>query len=167
MSIVNTKSTAITNADETQPRAYTQSWIERGDAKIAVGKVEVAAADDDTSVYRLVRISSGARVHKIELLSDAIAGGTDYNLGLYKPAYTGQGAVVDDNLFGDALDFSSGNTVPVEVTFDQTDIADIEKRVWELLGLAADPHTEYDICLTAVTAGTGAGTIAMRVEFVL
>ena len=30
--------------------------------------------------------------------------------------------MVDENLIGDALDFSSGNTVPVEVTFDQIDI---------------------------------------------
>ena len=62
MAIANTKSTAITNADETQPRAYTQSWIERGDAKFAVAEVEVAAADDNNSVYRFVRISSGARI---------------------------------------------------------------------------------------------------------
>lgn len=167
MAVVNTKSTAITNADEAQPRVQTQSWIERGSPVIAVGTVEVAAADDDTSVYRLVRIPSGARIHKVELMSDAITGATDYNLGLYKPAYTGGGIVVDDNLIADALDFSSGNTVPVEVTFDQIDIDDIEKRVWELLALSADPHTEYDIALTSVTNGTGAGTISIRVTYVL
>lgn len=167
MAVANTKSTAIANADATQPRVQTQSWIERGSPIIAVGTVEVAVADDDNSVYRFARIPSGARVHKIELMSDAIAGATDYNLGLYKPAYTGGGAVVDDNLFADALDFSSGNTIPVEVTFDQVDIANIEKRVWELLGLTADPHTEYDLALTGIVAGTGAGTISMRVTYIL
>lgn len=167
MAVANTKSTAVANADEMQPRVQTQSHIQAGSSVVSVGTVEVAAADSDNSVYRLVRVSSGARVHKLEFMSDAIAGGTDFNLGLYKPANVGNGAVVDDNLFADALDFSSGNTVPVEVTFDQIDIDDIEKRVWELLGLASDPHTEYDVALTGITVGTGAGTISVRVEFVL
>ena len=166
MAVANTKSTAISNADESQPRVQSQSWIERGQLIVAVGTLEVAAADDNNSVYRLARVPSGARIHRIELLTDAITGGTDYNLGLYKTAING-GAVVDDNLFGDALDLSSGNTVPVEVTFDQLDKADIEKRVWTLLGLSADPHTEYDLALIGITAGTGAGTISLRLEYVL
>src|SRR3990167_1747900 len=167
MAVVNTKSPAISRADERQPRVDTPSHIQAGSPVIAVGTVEISSADDDTSVYRFVRIPSGARVNKIEALTDAITGGTDYNLGLYKPADVGGGAVVDDNLFADALDLSSGNTIPVEVTFDQQDIADIEKRVWELLGLSADPHTEYDVALTAVTAGTGAGTVSLRMTYVL
>jgi hypothetical protein len=111
-------------------------------------------------------------VNKIELMSDAITGGTDYNLGLYKTAGNGGGVVsvasVDkDNLFADALDLSGGNTIPVDVTFDQIGIESIEDRVWELLGLSADPHTEYDLCLTGITVGTAAGTISLRVEYVL
>lgn len=173
MAVANTKSTAITNADATQPRVYTQSWIEKGQPIVAVGTVEVAAADDNDSVYRFVRIPSSARVHKVEVLSDAITGGTDYNLGLYNPATRLSGVVLTvasvarDNFFADALDLSGGNTVPVEVTFDQIDLADIQKRVWEILGLTADPMVEYDIAMKAVTVGTGAGTISVRVTYVV
>lgn len=166
MSIVNTKSVSITNADEIQPRVDTPSWIQAGSPVVSVGTVEIAAADDDGSVYRLVRVPSGARIHKIEFVSDAITGGTDFNLGVYKPAAVGSGVVVSESLFGDALDFSSGNTIPVETTFDQVDLANIEKRLWELLGLSSDPHTEYDIALTATTVGTGAGTVSIRVTYV-
>lgn len=174
MGTANTKATGITNADATQPRVQGQNWIQGGDAKVAVGTVEVAAADDDNSVYRFIRVPSRARVHKIELMSDAIAGGLDYNLGLYKPANVGGGAVArnaaddadQDNLFADALDLSTGNTVPVDVTFGNLDIADIEKRLWEILGYTADPFLEYDICLTGITVGTGAGTISLRGEWV-
>lgn len=166
MATANTKSSTITLADESQPRVFGPSHIERGQPVIAVGTVEVAAADDNNSVYRFVRIPSGARVHKVELVSDAITGGTDYNFGLYKPASLG-GAVVSESFFADALDLSIGNTVPVEITFDQIDIANIEKRVWDLLSLTADPHTEYDICAKGITVGTGAGTISLRVTYVL
>jgi hypothetical protein len=166
MGTANTKSSAITLADESQPRVYAQSVVERGQPIVNVGTVEVAAADDNDSIYRLVRLPSGARVNKIELATDAIAGGTDYNLGLYKTAANG-GAAVSESLFGDALDLSIGNTVPVEVTFDQVDLADIQKKLWELLALASDPHTEYDLALKGVTVGTGAGTISLRVEYVL
>lgn len=166
MAVANTKASAISLADESQPRVYSQSWVERGQPIVSVGTVEIAAADDNNSVYRFVRIPSGARVHKIEIMCDAITGGTDFNLGVYRTATNG-GAVVDDNLFADALDLSAQVTVPVEITFDQVDIINIEKRVWELLALTADPHTEYDICLTGITVGTGAGTVSLRVTTVV
>lgn len=174
MAAANTKSTAISNADATQPAVEGKSWIRGTNSWVAVGVVEVAAADDDNSVYRFVRVPSGARITKLELASDAIAGGTDYNLGLYKPAAVGGGTVVKnssdtavDNLFCDALDLSAGNTVPVNVLHDQIDLADSEKRLWELLGFSADPFTEYDICLTGITVGTGAGTIKLAAEWVI
>lgn len=167
MAVANTKSTAITNADATQPRVQTQSWIQKAEVFATVATVEVAAADDDASVYRMVRVPSSARIHSIEIVSDAITGGTAYDVGVYKVAGDAAGAVVDADLFADGLDLSAGNTVPVDITFAARDIADIEKRLWELLGLSADPHKEYDICLTADTVGTGAGTISLRVEYVI
>lgn len=167
MGVANTKSTAVTNADTSQPHTQSPSYIEKGAVLVSVGTVEVAAADDNGSVYRLARVPSSARVHRIDIVSDAIAAGTVYDVGVYKTAQNAGGVVVDADLFAANLDLSAGNTVPVDITFAARDIADIEKRVWELLGLSADPHIEYDICLTGDTVGTGAGTISLRVEFVL
>lgn len=163
MAVANTKSTAITNADATQPRVQGQTWIQGALPWVAVGTAEVAAADDNDSVYRFLRVPSGARIHKLEIASDAITGGSDYNFGVYKPG----GAIVSGSLFADALDMSIGNTVPVEITFAAVDLADAEKRLWELLGLSADPMVEYDICATGITVGTGAGTILLRAEWVI
>jgi hypothetical protein len=175
MAVANTKSTAVTNADATQPRVQGQTWVQGAQPTVAVATVEVAAADDNDSVYRFVRVPSNARIHRLELMTDAIAGATDYNLGLYKPANVGGGAVAkdatgntsQDNLFADALDLTVGNTVPVDVLHAQVNIADCEKRLWELLGYTADPFLEYDIAATGITVGTGAGTISLRAEWVV
>jgi hypothetical protein len=166
MGVANTKSTGITNGDARNPRVIGSSWFQGAQLDGAVGTVEVAAADDNDSVYRLVRISSSARPHSLRLLSDVIAGGTAFHVGLYKTLENG-GAEVDADFFAASLNLSSGNTVPVEVLFANLfDIDDIEKRLWEALGLAVDPFTEYDICLTGATVGTGAGTISLIAEWV-
>ena len=44
-------------------------------------------------------------------------------------------------------------------------VAKIEKRVWELLGLSADPQLDYDLALTGDTVGTAAGSVSLRVRF--
>ncbi len=163
MAVANTKSTAITNADAS-PRVPNTGFFDGGGMQYAVGTVEVAAADDNNSVYRFARIPSGVRVHKIEILNDAITAGTDYNLGLHAPATDG-GAAVDDNLWGDAIDMSSARIVPLDATFEALDIANIEKRVWEALGLSEDPFLEYDVTLTGITVGSAAGTISVRVAY--
>lgn len=165
MGVVNTKSNAVTNGDAT-PKVMNNSYIDGGMLREKVGFDEVAAADDDTSVYRFVRVSSGARISSIEILNDAITGGTDYDVGLHETEANG-GAAVDANLFADAIDIAAGNTAWLDVTFEALNIDKIEKRVWEALGLTEDPGTEYDVTMTGSTVGTGAGTIAMRVRFVV
>ena len=168
MATANTKSTGITNADATQPRIVGQDWIQGATPKVAVGTVEVAAADDNGSVYRFVRVPSGARIHRVEVVSDAITAGTDFDVGLYNPANVLAGVVVDADFFVASIDLSAGNTVPVGVTHGNViGVELIESRLWELLGLTADPFKEYDVCMTGDTVGTGAGTISVRVEWVV
>jgi hypothetical protein len=165
MAVANTKSTAITNADAS-PRVPNSSYLEAGVLRVAVGTVEVAAADDDGSVYRFCRIPSGARVQRIQILNDALTGATVYDVGLYKTAADG-GAAADADVFATNVDISAGNAVPLDVTFEALDIIKIEKRAWEILNLTSDPFLEYDVCMTGDTVGSGAGTISMRVEYTL
>lgn len=164
MAVADTKSTAVSNADINQPRVQTQSWIEKANIFAGVATVEVAAADDDGSVYRMLRVPSGCRIHKLEILSDAIAGGTAFDVGVYADH---DGDVVDADLFAANVDLSAGNTQPIDVTFHTLDISKIEQRLWELLGLEKDPFVNYVICLTGDTVGSGAGTVSMRVEYAI
>lgn len=162
MGVANTKSTAITNADATQPRVINPSYLAGGVLKISSGIAEVAAADDNGSVYRMVRLPSNAVIYRLEVLNDVIAGGTAYDVGIYRTAIDGAAAVNDD-VFADAIDMTMARTLPLDAMFEVLGIENVEKRLWELAGLTADPMIEYDLCFTADTVGTGAGTLAMRV----
>jgi hypothetical protein len=159
MGVANTKSTFVTNCDAA-PVLPTAAYISHARLREQAAKLEVAAADDATSVYRLFRVRSDWRISEVLLASDAITGLDDVNVGVYDTAANG-GAVVNENLFADDLDLSSGLTW-TDVTYETTatNIDKVEKQLWELLGLSADPQKEYDICVTAIADPAGAGTIA-------
>lgn len=118
----------------------------------------VAAADDDGSVYRIGRIASNAIVYDIVIACTAITGGTDWDLGLYE---TDLGPVVDADLFMD------GQTLAVASRsldgMSNVAVADLNKRVYELLGLSSDPCKVYDLALTANTVGSADGSVAVKV----
>ena len=166
MATANTKSTAVSNRDAS-PRVPSPAHLVRGPLFEAVGTVEIAAADDNGSVYRMARLRSSDRVSQLTVFYDLITGGSSFGLGLYRTADDG-GAVVDADLFGSALDFTiAPSAAGSEVAFESaaTDIAKIEKRLWELLGLSADPQVDYDIAFTGNTVGSAAGTLSLRVRF--
>lgn len=168
MATANTKSTAVSNRDAS-PRVPSPAHLVRGPLFEAVGTVEIAAADDNGSVYRMARLRSSDRVSQLTVFNDVIAGGSGFDLGLYRTADDG-GAVVDADLFASTLDFTTAPTVPAagsDVVFESaaTDIAKIEKRLWELLGLSADPQVDYDIAFTGNAVGSAAGTVSLRVRF--
>ena len=45
-------------------------------------------------------------------------------------------------------------------------LADVEKSLWQALGLAADPGKQYDIAVTLTAAAGSAGTIALKMQYV-
>ncbi len=167
MAVVNTKSTMITNADAT-PLVINSPIIDKGNLFESIGSVEVAAADDDTSVFRMVRLPSGARISQILFANDAITGGTGYDFGLYRSAKD-DGAVVDDDLFLSGVDFSSARAQWTDLMFESAsfDHADVENKLWEHLSLSEDPFFDYDLCFTGDTVGTGAGTLTVMVRWVI
>jgi|DEB0MinimDraft_3_1074331.scaffolds.fasta_scaffold19566_2 hypothetical protein len=164
MAVVNTKSSAISNADAS-PAVLNSPRVVGGFLRESVGTVEVAAGDDDGSVFRFVRVPSNARISTVEYANDAITAGTDYDLGVYDTADAG-GAVVSVNLFGDALDLSSAHAF-TDATYETTatNISKVDQELWQLLGLTSDPSKDYDICATGVTVGSAAGTISLRVRY--
>jgi hypothetical protein len=166
MAAVNTKSTLITNADA-DPRVLSAPHL-GGQVRGFAATVEVAAADDNASVFRMFRVHSSWRVQQLLLFNDAITSGTQYDVGLYQTAANG-GAVVDADCWANNVTMVSarGATGPLDLTFATLNIDKIEKTVWEVAAVAvttllADPNRWYDICLTADAAGSGAGTISMN-----
>lgn len=169
MGVVNTKATAITNMDQIFPRVQSSPTITKGSLFCAAGQLAVAATDSSGSVYRFCRIPSSARIHNLEIFSDAISGFTSGTVGLYNPQDSGgnAGAVVSGALFGTGIDFSVAQTEPYDVIFNNLSIANIEKRVWELLGLSADPFIPYDVCIVGTTLSSSSGNLAMRMAYAI
>jgi hypothetical protein len=170
MGVANIKSTIVTKLDAV-PRGSVPLALAGARLREQVATVEVAAADDNNSVYRFFRVHSSWRVSALLLLNDAIASGTAFDIGVYETAENG-GAVVDADLYGSDVSMASARaaTGPVDLTYEALNVDQIEKSLWQLLatalGVTADPKREFDICLTADTVGTAAGTISMRLQYV-
>lgn len=164
MAVANTKSNIIANADN--PTAtLSQAHLAGSSVRHPVAKVEVLAADDNGSVYRMFRVHSSERINSLSLLNDAITAGTSFDAGLHDTEANG-GAVVQKDLFATAVDLSSARVAPLDITFEALNIDKAELMIWELLGLAADPNKYYDLTLTANTVGTADGTIVTRASIV-
>lgn len=173
MAVVNTKSTQITNDDiQNQPVIWNDRRAANGTIREAVATVEVAAADEDGSVYRFVRVHSSWRPSRLTLFNDAIAGATDYDLGLYytdgdwRRFNSTKDKFIDVNCFADGIDLTIASPVGFECLFQSNDIANIGKTFWEIGGLTADPGIFMDICITANTVGTAAGTLSLAAQYV-
>lgn len=167
MGVVNTKATAVSNADAS-PRIPNTSFIEGAPIIESAGTVETTATDAEASTYRFCRVRSGDRLSELLFANDSIddgggsAGEVYMDIGLYKTAGDG-GAVVDADLFVSAVDVYIARAQLTDLHFESgsTDKSKVEKRIWELLGLDSDPFLEYDICATANNAPGSAGTMSM------
>ena len=156
----NTNSVLINNAMAQPPLpnpAYLAGAFIR---EMVVPPMTVGAADTTGSTYRLCRIRSSSRISSISIINAAMAGTTAVSVGLYQ---INTGPVVSVALFGSAISLAAASTAvgtPVALP-----LAQFGQRVWEALGLAADPGVEYDIVITT-TAQTGvAGTLGLKLTW--
>lgn len=165
MAVVNTKATAVSNADSTPP-VINPHYAEKATPRVTPFKVAVAAADDDNSVFRLARLKSSAVILNVPVVNSAITGGTSYNLGFYQTAANGGAIVGSGNQLATAVDMSAARAAPLDLRFEAAAVTTMGQRVWELLGLTEDPQRDYDLCLTGATVGTAAGDIAGYVGYI-
>jgi hypothetical protein len=131
--------------------------------KVAWGHASVAAADEDGSVYRVFKsLPAGIVIFKIEVDTDSITSGTDYDIGLHE---TDLGAVVDKDVFTDGDDWSTGaNNIDGMQTLA---IENRSKQLFEHAGhTVATKKLAYDLTITANTVGSAAGDIIVRIYFV-
>ena len=170
MAVELLSSTCITNSDATPP-VVNAIRLQGGRIKRSVGVKDVSATASIASIVRLVRVKSSDVIDRVLLSCDAITSAAG-DIGIYDVARVNSGAVVDVDFFASAQSLAAA-LVNTDVTHeaDPTDagagygLADVEKPLWQALGLTADPGKEYDIAVTLTAAATAAGTIALRVYY--
>ena len=128
---------------------------------------EVAAADDNNSVYRVFPDVNPELIPvQINVYNDAITGGTDYDLGLYERGIGG--AVIDQDVLAATLNMSSGASLGSPKNgLGALNVADVEKALHQLVSQnIGSLKGGYDICVTAPTVGTAAGTITVEMFYI-
>jgi hypothetical protein len=170
MAVVNVKATAVLNADAT-PQANISPKISGGRLRELVGTFEAVSGDSIASTYRLGRVKSGDRISRVLLSCDAITTCAG-DVGLYDIAAVNSGAVVDADFFASAQSLATA-VQNLDVTHEALgtgnqfgEIANVEKPLWQALGLAADPMKYYDIVVTLTAAAGSAGTISLKTQYV-
>jgi len=166
MAVENKYVSANLEAEKHETAAFTH-----GDKTLyGVAIAEIAAADDDGSVYRLFKnVPADYIPAKIEIACDAITGGTDFDLGFYKQTVGGvAGDVVDADKLADGIDLSSAVAFASAIDGLQTlNIDEAQERIYTLAGDTLNDHElGYDIALTGNTVGTAAGTVTVKAWFV-
>lgn len=165
MAVVNTKATALTNSDATPP-VLNNPTIQHQFVREAVGTLEAVSGDSIGSTYRLARVRSNARISAVILANDAITTSAA-NIGIYRTADDG-GAVVAADLFGSAVSLATASTgTDVTHASGVFGVEDVEKPLWQALGLSSDPGVDYDIVATLTAAAGSAGTVSVKVRYVM
>lgn len=171
MAVVTVKSTAITNADA-KPKAFSTPNIARGKLHQSIGVAAVANGDSIASQYRLARVLSGDRLATLSLFCSAITSAAA-NIGLMETNDNGGSYVVTATVTGtqSAAIFAAAQSLASalngqNITYSVTTLANMEKRVWELLGFTSDPGRSFDLTVTLTAAATAAGTVGMHVTSV-
>lgn len=165
MATVTVKSGPITNRDSS-PRVLNNSDVEGGRMVESVGTVEVTSGDSIGSTFLMCQIPSNARVSDILVSSDDIGTGTAGDIGLYQTTANGS-AVVDADFFASALSLSGGALLQSIAQHESAvfGVEDLEKTVWEALGLSADPKRNYDVVLTLTAAADASGTFSLHCRY--
>lgn len=170
MGVVNTLSNAITNRDAS-PALANKSIIEGGMLRESVATVEVATGDSSTSTYRLMQVPSNARVSQLLIDSDDMGTGTLADFGLFDTTANG-GSVVDADFFASAVSLKDGILTASDVTHEANagtglNRDDIEKPIWQALGLSSDPRKFYDVVAQLTADADTGGTLSAKLRYVI
>jgi hypothetical protein len=132
--------------------------------RTVMANFEVAAADDNASVYRLFKLPPTAIVTSLIVGNDAIAGLTDPQFGIYKPLELG-GAVIDVDSLMASVDLHAGAAMTERLV---TALANRGKNILQLSGVAAADLQKYgsvDVAMTTPAGVTAAGTVVVELTY--
>lgn len=163
MAVEALKTLALINADAT-PIVIGNSRTLRGELNQAVGNALADAAASIGSTYRLARVPSNACALNVHLSNAAFTTTGAADVGIYK---SNAGAVVSAAFFASAVVLTTAQS-ELNVTRESGTytLANIEKPLWEALGLTADPQIDYDVTITLTAANTTtAAQLALRVTY--
>jgi hypothetical protein len=172
MAVGTKKSNVVTNLELPKPSA-TEFGKLSGQFRSSSDAFELVAEDvgDVGDIIVLTRLPSAARVSSIMIFSDELDAHATPTLATDCGIYLTDGTVKDVDAFGSAVTAGWGDATGVgnEMITESgaVGIANIGKRLWEVLGESADTNIDYDICLTlTAVAATGAdGTIAFVTQY--
>lgn len=170
MAVVNVNSNQLTNVYAT-PSVRNNAFLTGANDWTATDVCAAGATDSANSTYRFCQIPSNAVILNVAVMNDANTTGTSYKCGVLLP--NSGGVVVAGS---DAILIPSGTTMASArnvwtnlffpaVAGSGAAVANVTKRIWELLGLASDPDAVYEIAITAVTPGTAGGNMALQVNW--
>lgn len=164
MAVVTTKSGPITDRDST-PSVLADSGIAKGRLMVATGTVAVGNGDSIASKLIFASVPSNAFVKEVLLSCDG--GGTvgAADIGVYQTTANGS-AVVAADFFASAQSIVSA-LKNSDVTHESGvyGIEDVEKPLWEALGLSADSQRDYDIVATLTAATDAASDVSLHVVY--
>lgn len=168
MVVDNIKSTVIGNLTSTPP-AINKAQLARARVMQSRGLCTlVTAAAEAGSKLRFFTVKSNDLVSQLRLDATSFGTGCTMDLGLYRTENDG-GAVADVDFFASAIDMATAQRavdVTREANADNAVIGNMEKCIWEALGLTQDPQCEYEVVGTLVGPATVAGTAVLVGEIV-
>lgn len=169
--MANNDSTIVTNLEAT-PSSVANAADLYGKQRVMVETFEVAAADNNGDTYTFFPVALDARIDDLQVVNDAISGGTDYDFGFYKITDNELGAAIDADILVDGQSMASARNVWTSVLFLGTAAMDqgaVKQRLWEILGYSSitaareanQTNQVYMVC-TANTVGSAAGTLSAK-----
>lgn len=160
MAITNNFGSQVSNVYGSTPALSNQTGTDGANPCVTLSTAAIVTTDSIGSTYRMVRVFSSDIPTSIKLSSTALTAGA-VSLGLYTPQ---TGAVVNVNLFATAVSCAAAVTQQ-DQRFVNKAITTLGQRLWQLLGLSADPLLYYDLVLTSTTAATANGTLAIQYDW--
>jgi hypothetical protein len=166
MAVVVVKSGVITNRDAS-PRVFNNPGAACGTVKGFQGTGVVTNGNSVGSTYLFGSIPSNAVMRSLNISSPDIGTTTTMDVGLYKTTDDGS-AVVDADFFTAAVVLNAGAIAESNILHGNViTLANGEKRIWELLGLASDPGIMYDVVGTLAGAADATGTVLVKGSYAL
>lgn len=164
--VVTVKGTLVTNRDAT-PVVISNRALQGAEVKHCRAVFSIANGDSIASKYLHFQIPSNAIPISVRQTAPDIGTTTAADVGLYRTTADG-GAVVDADFFKAATVLNAGAISKSEIVNGNViTLANGEKRVWELLGLATDPGIQYDVISTLTGAADAAGVGLIELDYVI
>lgn len=163
MAVNNYLSTTLTNRDKLPQLPNDLRGAGRPFSKEEINTV--VTGDSVGSTYRYYSLRSDAKVKGVRISAPDIGTTTAANVGLYDTTANG-GAVVNATLFASGVVLNAGPITRSEVAIGAgITVANANKKIWELLGLASDPNKEYDLVLTLSGAADAGGAVLVETDY--